>query len=190
MSSSDKEGVVWDLNPQAVGMLGRSREQTVGRNLADFAIPPRLRDGFRNHLETAYREGKDPLTGCLEVYALRENGEEFPIEISTAIIETPQGKLLCTFARDITERKRAEKATQESEAKLQAIFDGVRTGIFLIDPETHRIVDANPVALELVGAKRERVVGSVCHKFVCPADLGAVRLPILDRWWTNPNVSC
>jgi PAS domain S-box-containing protein len=168
----DKEGVVWDLNPKAMEMLSRRREQAVGRNLADFALPPRLRDGFKKHLETAYREGKDPPNGCLEVYALRENGEEFLIEISTAVIETPQGKLLSTFAREITDRKRAERATQESEAKLQAIFDAVRTAIFVIDPETHRIMDANPVALEWAGATRERVVGSVCHPFVCTADAG------------------
>jgi hypothetical protein len=40
------------------------------------------------------------------------------------------------------------------------------------------MVDANPGALDLVGAPRERVVGSVCHKVVCPADKG--RCPVTD----------
>jgi len=174
----DREGVVRDFNPMAEQIFGWSHEQAVGRNLADIAVPPRLHEVFRKHLETAYREGKDPTKGCLEVLALRQNGEEFPLEISTTVIQTPQGKLLSTFARDITERHQAQKAAQESEAKLQAILDGVETGIFLIDPVTHRIVDANPLALRLVGAPREHVVGALCHKFVCPADQG--HCPVTD----------
>ena len=69
-------------------------------------------------------------------------------------------------------------ALRQVQARLQAIFEGVETGIFLIDPREHRIVDANPVALELVGATREQVVGAVCHKFVCPAETG--KCPVTD----------
>ncbi len=181
----NREGVVWEFNPVAEKIFGISRQQAVGRNFTNFAIPPRLIDVFRRHLEAAYREGKDPLDGCLEVSALRQNGEEFPLEISTAVIETPQGKLLSAFARDITERKHAEQAIHDREAKLQVIFEGVETGIFLIDPESHRIVDANPLALKLVGASRDHVVGAVCHKFVCPAEVG--RCPVTALGQTVDN---
>ena len=54
---------------------------------------------------------------------------------------------------DITERKNAEQALQESQSRLQAIVDSVQTGIVMIDPETHRIADVNPVALKLIGAR-------------------------------------
>ena len=56
----DREGVVREFNPMAEQIFGRSREQAVGRNLMDFAIPPRLIDTFKMHLEAAYREGKIP----------------------------------------------------------------------------------------------------------------------------------
>ncbi len=174
----DRQGVVREFNPVAEQIFGRSRAQVLGKNLAEFAIPTKFVEVFQGHLETAYRLGKDPLHGCVEVSALRANGEEFPFEISTAVIDTPQGKLLSTFGRDVSERKRVMEALWASEAKLQAIFNGVKIGILVIDPETHRIEDANPVALDLVGASRERVVGSVCHKFICPADLG--RCPVTD----------
>jgi PAS domain S-box-containing protein len=118
----DREGVVRDFNPMAEQIFGWSRQQTLGRNLADFAIPPRLLEVFRKHLETAYRVGKDPLDKCLEVYALRQNGEEFPLEVSTTVIETPQGKLLSAFARDISERKRAEQSLREAEERFRSLF--------------------------------------------------------------------
>lgn len=79
----------------------------------------------------------------------------------------------------------AEAALRQTRARLQAIFEGVETGIFLIDPAEHRIVDANPVALQLVGASRDEVVGAVCHQFVCPADRG--KCPVTDLGQTVDN---
>ena len=79
---------------------------------------------------------------------------------------------------DISERKHAEQALQESQSRLQAIFDSVHTGILIIEPETHRIVDVNPAALGMIGSPRHKVVGSECHKFICPAERG--RCPISD----------
>jgi PAS domain S-box-containing protein len=79
---------------------------------------------------------------------------------------------------NITEPRQAEQELQESQARLQAIVDSVQTGIIIIDPETHRIVDVNPVALRLIGAPRCQVVGAECHKFICPAERG--RCPVSD----------
>ena len=74
--------------------------------------------------------------------------------------------------------KHGEEALRESEARLQVIFDSVQTGIFIIDPETHRIVDANPVALETIGVGRDLAIGAECYKFICPAEKGAC--PVTD----------
>ena len=78
-----------------------------------------------------------------------------------------------------------ECALEECQARLRAIFDGVETGIFIIDPETHSIVDANPVALKMVGLERAQVLGSVCHTFVCPALAGYC--PVTDLGQTVDN---
>jgi PAS domain S-box-containing protein len=58
------------------------------------------------------------------------------------------------------------------------ILDAMPIGILLIDPKSHRIEYANPAASELIGAPREELVGSICHKFICPAEEG--RCPITD----------
>ena len=86
---------------------------------------------------------------------------------------------------DITERKHAEQALQESQSRLQAIVDSVQTGIVMIDLETRRIVDVNPVALKLIGAPRGQVVGAECHKFICPAERGCC--PVSDLGQTVEN---
>ncbi len=78
-----------------------------------------------------------------------------------------------------------ENVLRETEERYRALFDGVETGIFIIDPETHTLVDANAIAVGMVGAPREKIVGSVCHKFVCPAESG--RCPVTDLGQTVDN---
>jgi two-component system NtrC family sensor kinase len=89
------------------------------------------------------------------------------------------------MAELLAERDEAQTLLRESRAKVQAIFEGVETGILVIDPETHRIVDANPVALALTGGSRDKMVGALCHKFVCPAEVG--RCPVTDLGQTVDN---
>lgn len=58
------------------------------------------------------------------------------------------------------------------------IFSMVQTAVLLIDAETHIIVDANPWALKMFGADRDTVIGSSCHKFICPSETGSC--PVTD----------
>ncbi len=78
----------------------------------------------------------------------------------------------------IGERKQAETKLRESEQRLRSILDSIETGVLLIDPETHTIIEANPLATELIGLPRKKVLGQVCHKFICPAGVG--KCPITD----------
>jgi len=48
----------------------------------------------------------------------------------------------------------------------------------VIDAATHTVVDLNPAAIDLIGEPMERIIGKVCHQFVCPAENG--RCPITD----------
>ncbi|MFA5096719.1 MAG: ATP-binding protein [Candidatus Omnitrophota bacterium] len=82
------------------------------------------------------------------------------------------------LVREVAERKKAEGSLRESENYLKTIFNSLQIGIILIDAETHLIVDANPVAVSLFGAPSEKIIGSLCHNFICPAEKG--KCPITD----------
>ncbi len=84
------------------------------------------------------------------------------------------------------EYKQTEKALRESEDRLRIILESVQTGIVIIDSETHRIVDANSVASKLIGAPKGRIIGSLCHKYICPAEEG--RCPITDLGQSVDNL--
>jgi len=80
--------------------------------------------------------------------------------------------------QEVEERQRAEDALRESEERLRTILDSIQTGIIVVNPKNHVIVDVNPTASQLIGLPKEKIVGHVCHRFVCPAEEG--RCPITD----------
>lgn len=73
---------------------------------------------------------------------------------------------------------REKEALAESERHLKAIWESVPSGLMVIDRKTHRIVDANPFSLKMMGQKLKEIVGKVCHNFVCPAEVG--KCPVTD----------
>ena len=78
---------------------------------------------------------------------------------------------MSTIGRDITKLK-------DVEERLQKILNTTPIGIFLIDPETHTILDANDSTVAMVGTSKEKIIGEVCHKFICPAEKGSC--PVTD----------
>lgn len=61
---------------------------------------------------------------------------------------------------------------------LHEIFEKIQTGVVVIDPVSHLILDINPNALALTGRSKEEMIGNICHQFICPAQKG--KCPITD----------
>ncbi|MBC7236081.1 MAG: response regulator [Chloroflexi bacterium] len=80
--------------------------------------------------------------------------------------------------REIQERIQQQQALQDAEKRLRLILRSVLTGIVVVDAESHRILDVNPVAERMIGANREDIIGHECYRFICPAERG--RCPITD----------
>lgn len=80
------------------------------------------------------------------------------------------------------EKAQIEQTLRESEAQLRIILQSIDAGIFLIDPKTHMIVDANDAALSLIKAKREPVIGKIYHQFICLAEKD--NCPVSDQYLT------
>jgi len=82
-------------------------------------------------------------------------------------------------ARLLNELRKAQETIRELEERTRTILDSVHAGIIIIDPEPHRIIDINPEASALIGVPKDQIVGHVCHKYICPAEMGSC--PITDK---------
>jgi PAS domain S-box-containing protein len=85
------------------------------------------------------------------------------------------GTVYCTT--DITSVKLRE-LEEENKKRLETVLASIISGVVLIDAETSTIVDANPIAEEMIGLPQEKIIGKSCHHFICPADEG--KCPIRD----------
>ena len=117
------EGCIVGWNTQAERIFGWSRDQALGRELDQTIIPPRFRydhhRGMRRHLSGG---GGGVLDTRIEVFALRRNGEEFPIELSITKVstDTQGGYEFCAFIRDISVRREREQKLVAANVMAEA----------------------------------------------------------------------
>ena len=71
-------------------------------------------------------------------------------------------------------RERASQTLRESNERLRAVFHGVQSGIFLIDPIKKVILDANPTAAVLCGLSKTELKGTPCHQIFVGGCSGGV----------------
>lgn len=74
-----------------------------------------------------------------------------------------------------------EQTFRESEQSLNSVLDSILTGVLILDAGSHRIIDVNPHAVEIIGLPREQILGRVCHRFVCPTEKGYCPISDLGR---------
>jgi len=109
-----------EFNPAAERMFGRERNDILGRS-ADLLLPEDGRAQVMSELREYLNAGTGPLAGRqVEVPGLREDGTEFPLELTVARTVAEARTVVTCFARDITERRALEEQLRQSQ-KLEAI---------------------------------------------------------------------
>ncbi|MBT5419305.1 MAG: PAS domain S-box protein, partial [Candidatus Cloacimonetes bacterium] len=71
------------------------------------------------------------------------------------------------------------KELQDKNEYTSSLLNSTQAGVALINAETHKIEYVNPVAAEMIGLDENEIVGSICHKFICPSQIG--ECPISDK---------
>ncbi len=143
-----EKGVCIGQNRAAERMFGYSNEEAVGKPGIEWIAP--------EHRELVGKNIVRDYAPPYEVIALRKDGTTFPCEIQAKMID-PERRIRVTSLRNITERKKAEKALRESESRYRVLFDNSPDGILIADIATKRFTYANPSVCRMLGYSKEEL---------------------------------
>ena len=114
------DGVIRLANAEAEKLFGYRREQIIGRPV-EILIPNRFqRQHPRHRADFAAVPRTRAMGAGLELRGRREDGSEFPVEISLSPLESEDELFVTASIRDVTERKRAEEALLDANTRLEA----------------------------------------------------------------------
>jgi two-component system, LuxR family, sensor kinase FixL len=151
--TADRDGRILEFNPAAERTFGWTRDEAIGRLVAETVVPTDLRAahlaGIRRYLETEKRV----LNQRMEMTAIRRDGKEFPVELAVSAIERGCTTIFAAHIQDLTERKEAEQAIRESEARKRAAEELLETQRLI-----ERVADATPHMLYLFDVREQRVL--------------------------------
>ena len=115
---ANASGRVVLANGQAEALFGYPHGAMRGM-LLEQLMPARFRDGHVGHRSGYFAQARPrPMGSGRDLYGLRQDGREFPVEISLSPIETEQGTLIMSAIRDISERKLIENTLHENNLAL------------------------------------------------------------------------
>ncbi|MFB6301660.1 MAG: PAS domain S-box protein [Haloferacaceae archaeon] len=155
----DGDSTIHYANDAVEELFGYEPGELVGESLTTL-VPDRLVDAHREGLEQYLRTGERQLDwGWIELPAETRDDEEIPVGVSFGERVNETRHLFTGIIRDISEQKAREEALARERERFEAVFERALDSIFVIDPGSKTIVDANPAASEMLGYSREELRG-------------------------------
>jgi PAS domain S-box-containing protein len=128
----DDDSRVLEWNPAAERTFGWSREEALGRSIADMIVPHEHHAAHHAGM-ARYLAGGEPrvLNQRIEVDARCKDGRRIPVELAITEVQEGGRRLFTASLRDLTELRQARRALEESEAKLSAFFQHAPAAMFI-----------------------------------------------------------
>jgi formate hydrogenlyase transcriptional activator len=168
---SDASGAIREANPRALEMFGYSRSELIGMRIEDL-VPVRYRERHPVHRENFNAHPRTRQMGAaMNLFALRKDGTEFPVDIMLRPIGTDTGPVVLSFIRDVTEQRAAQEELRRQDQQLRSIVETVHDyAIYMLDCDGH-ILTWNPGGVRIHGYGVEEILGKHFSRFFTQREL-------------------
>ncbi len=178
--TTNDRGIITSVNPSAVRIFGYEEEEMLGQNVKMLMPEPyhSRHDGFLQR----YREtGERRVIGIGRIVeGRRRDGSTFPLELAVSEVLLGDGtRKFAGIARDVSDRRAAEQALRESEARFRDLFESASDLIQTADANG-RIVMANRAWRATLGYSLDRATGLHVRELLVPEALEQA-LPAFER---------
>jgi len=168
------DGVFMEVNDVYCRMLGRSRDELLGRTAAELQIWARPEDR-QVWLDAVIHA---PRGECFPVRLRARAGEVMEFEASGALARVDGMPCVIASVRDVSEQRARERRAAEANARFATAFRANPDAMMLVDLESRRILEVNDAYCRLTGFAREVAVGRTSLELGTWSDAEA-----RERWW-------
>ena len=160
----NEKGIIIRINPSAEKMFGYEKDELLGKTI-EHLIPQRFSQMHRQHRNQYSESPHARAMGIgLELFGLRKDGSEFPVEISLSPYSTSEGKFVIAFIVDVTVRKQAEQKLKNYSSELE---NQVKKRTLILE---EAIVELEKTKAELnKSLEKERELNELKSRFVSMA---------------------
>jgi PAS domain S-box-containing protein len=171
----DLNGSIMEANRPMISSLGYTGEELLEMGYPDLIIPEE-RAAFILNMEKILKTG----TAAGMMTLVTREGEPRFFEYSNVLAEHTTGsQAVFSLARDITHRKKAEKALADSQLQFQNIFETAAAGMVIVESETQKVVEINSAATQMMQQNADIIIGQHFNTLISMPENAAVsRLPV------------